>query len=283
MPINLSIETRIQHLLGRTHLRMTPCDLERAICQAVPGTTRKAVRAAVRSLMNRGELIYTHHFSSTHLEINYRQAARVSDRIVLSSSSSAVPTAPGMISIRLHDGAAFGAGDHPTTRMIMRGLDFVLGAMGVGRDMRRRQALDIGTGTGILAIVAAALGVDRVVAVDTDPMACREATMNVRHNGCDERISISNQPLANLSKNTFDFILVNLRPPTIRQLLPEIANLSFWKTVWFLSGFRVEEKSRVIELLPEGMSNIIWREEENGWAAIAAMRLSIGNEAEKCL
>ena len=93
-------------------------------------------------------------------------------------------TAPaGRIALTLDAGAAFGSGEHPTTRLCLRALERLAAR-------RPRRILDLGTGSGILAMAAARLTGRRVRAVDIDPWSVRVAAENARRNGLGPRIQV---------------------------------------------------------------------------------------------
>lgn len=260
-----SIKREILSLLEDQNLRYTPIDLERAVDSRLPGASKRTIRNHIKGLLNSGRLIYTQHFSTTHLEINYNRPFQVSDRIHLSPSNFNQPIDNEGIQIRLHDGSSFGAGDHPTTRMILRAMDHLTG-------MAKRvpcQALDIGTGSGVLAIAAAALGVRHVEAVDIDPMACHEAIQNVALNGYAKSIKISQTPLDEFKGKIFDLILANLRPPTIRQMIPLLAELSNRNAIWVISGCRESEMDALLTLPPIEQGSLLWKECQGQWSAFA--------------
>jgi ribosomal protein L11 methyltransferase len=267
-----SIKSEILNLLHNEHLRITPLNLEQAIRRKLPGTKRHLFREVVQSLCTQGQLSYTQHFSTTHLEINYTRPFQVSDRIVLAPNRVTESIDSNCMVIKLQDGYTFGAGDHPTTRMILRALDFIIGANHAKGESQVQQALDIGTGTGVLAIAAAALGVDRVVAIDIDPMACIQAKKNVGINGFKNTVHVSQQSLDNFLEHRFDIVMANLRPPTTRQLISKMLAVSSHQAKWVISGCRVEERKRLENLLPPEMSEVIWEEHQHEWAAFAVKR-----------
>lgn len=269
---SLTIKSEIIRLLEKERLRITPSDLQRELCRRIPNVTRAIIRAAVRELVSLGQLTYTQHFSTTHFEINYHRNVQVSDRIVLSLSEKLTVDQSRHLTIRLSSGIAFGAGDHPTTRLVLKGMDRILDSMSRERDFPIKRALDVGTGTGILAIAAAGLGVENVVGMDIDPVACHEAGRNVGLNNMEHRVRITSAPLEELFDHPFDLITMNLRPPTIRHLYSRLMALSLPAAVWILSGFRKEEQRRLCKRLPEEMSKPFWQEDQNGWAAFAVKR-----------
>ena len=267
-----SIKLEILNLLHNEHLRITPLNLEQAIRRKLPGTKRRLFREVVQSLCSQGQLSYTQHFSTTHIEINYNRPFQVSDRIVLTPNRFTQDFGTNCVVIKLQDGYTFGAGDHPTTRMILRGMDFILGPKRAKAENQVQMALDVGTGTGVLAIAAAALGADRVVAIDIDPMACIQAQKNVGLNGFKNTIRVSKQSLDHFSEHRFDLVMANLRPPTTRQLFSKILAVSSHQAKWIISGCRIKERDRLQKFLPPGMSEVIWEEDQHGWAAFAVKR-----------
>ena len=269
MAEDAAIREMIINLLTDDHLRLTPSDLERAVRSVITSVRRKAFRQAVCNLVSDGKLTYTQHHSTTHLELNYNRPIHIGRRIVLcrSSRSSEIDRSSAEnVTVMLRDGTAFGGGDHPTTRMMLEGIDLVI-PPGEGKSFQR--ALDIGTGTGVLAIAAAKLGVARVDAVDIDPAACHEANKNVVLNEVERSVQISQSSLEGFSGVKYDLILANLRPPTILQLIPLMKRLSVSSSKWIISGCRMDECERLKNKLLKSSSRLIWQANMTGWAAFA--------------
>lgn len=112
------------------------------------------------------------------------------------------PSADGRIDLIMHRGA-FGSGEHETTESclkIMEGLP----------DIKRTQVLDLGSGTGILAIAALKLGADHVFCVDIEPKAVETARINFRLNGFNDQASHITGTLDVVSSGDFDLILANI-------------------------------------------------------------------------
>ena len=104
--------------------------------------------------------------------------------------------------IRLDPGMAFGTGLHPTTQLAVEALE---GAVGPGHDV-----IDVGTGSGVLAIVGALSGACRVRAVDTDADAVRTARANVAQNGCGDRVSVVHGRLPLVGWDMADVLVANI-------------------------------------------------------------------------
>ena len=261
------LKKSIYSIFESRHIRVTPIDLERYLCNTYPRLSQKAVRSAIKEMVAEGALLYTNHFNTTHLELNFCRPMRVSPRIILSPHGQACATAKDEIhSIKMVQGSAFGIGDHPTTRLALHALDSVMAkTCSLQRAIR---VLDIGTGSGVLAIAAAKLGAERVVALDIDSVALHEAFINVRLNGMDQRIVLRSDSLENLSGIEFEIVMANLRPPTLRQIMPKVEALSSVDCHWIISGFRGESLKEVAELLPLIKTEILSVEESSGWAAM---------------
>jgi ribosomal protein L11 methyltransferase len=115
-------------------------------------------------------------------------------------------------------GMAFGSGEHTTTATCMRLLADVVGSLPANF-----AALDLGTGAGILAIAAKALGAGRVAAVDFDPVAVRIAKQNARTNGF-STIEVTQGDVLRLAvRRPFDIVLANLFSDVLVQAAPRIA------------------------------------------------------------
>jgi ribosomal protein L11 methyltransferase len=261
-----AIKKTVLALLSEEFLRLTPSDLEHGVIGRMPSATRRDIRQALRELVSLGSIVYTQHLATTHLEINYHRPVQISDRIVLTPPNLRPRARDDQVVIKLNDGTAFGGGEHPTTRMMLRGLDDLLKSEdGVPLD----RALDIGTGTGVLAIAAAALGFVHVDAVDIDTAACYEARKNAVLNGVDHSVHISRKSLNPSSTGKYNLLLANLRPPTIVELLPIMVGLSSSRSFWMISGCRIQEAGRLKERLPSMYSNVVWQAASFDWAAFA--------------
>lgn len=119
--------------------------------------------------------------------------------------------AEGEIGIVLNPGMAFGTGLHESTRLCLHALgDYV---------REEDTVLDIGTGSGILAIAAARLGAGRVIAVDHDPVSCAVARENARSN--DVCVEVRCADLFSGTPERADVIVMNITAPVIARALPD--------------------------------------------------------------
>ncbi len=127
--------------------------------------------------------------------------------------------AAGRHTIVIEPGRAFGTGQHATTVGCLERLEDVVDAGAPAR------ALDLGTGSGILAIAAACLGIIDVLAVDDDPDAVENARVNTEHNGVAARVRCLVADAATVDTGTTPLVLANLLAPLHRRLAGRYADL----------------------------------------------------------
>jgi ribosomal protein L11 methyltransferase len=263
------LKNTIYSFFENRQMRITPSDLERQLRQTHLDFSPKALRSAIKAMVTDGTLLYTNHFNTTHLELNFCRPVLVSRRIILSPHGHTCQPADDETQIiKMHQGSAFGIGDHPTTRLALRAMDNLMDDAMVADLQGKIRALDIGTGSGVLAMAAVRLGAERVVAMDIDHLALHEARNNIRLNDMDQAILLTSDSLENLAGTTFDLVVANLRPPTFKQILPQIAALSSNNCHWIISGFRKEALEEVARILYQEKTEIQCREVACGWAAL---------------
>ncbi len=122
------------------------------------------------------------------------------------------------IVIEIDPGRAFGVGSHPSTRLVLQRLEH-LSHEGL---LEYAVVLDVGTGSGILAIAAAKLGAKEVMAIDNDPDAVETARDNVRLNHVHDTVSVSTTPVWDV-EGPFDIVLANIDKDTLLLLSSDIA------------------------------------------------------------
>lgn len=129
---------------------------------------------------------------------------RVGQRLLIRPLWAEADAAPDDLVIALDPGMAFGTGTHPTTQLCLEALE--------DRMQPGARALDLGCGSGILAIAAARLGAASVLALDIDPVAVAAAAENVAQNGVADRVTVQQGSLESLvtSSRRFDLIVVNI-------------------------------------------------------------------------
>ena len=163
------------------------------------------------------------------------------------------------IHLLIDPGVMFGSGLHPTTRGCLRALSLLYPRL------RPARVLDLGTGTGILAIAAAKLGAAEVEAVDINPLAVSTAAANCRRNNVEEKVRVhlgdarSDLPSA-------DLLCLNIHLEFLRTFLCRPEMRAYGHVI--LGGFLQEHLEEVISLLPEGSRLDAPPLIERGWATL---------------
>ncbi|NDY43095.1 methyltransferase [Dissulfurirhabdus thermomarina] len=145
---------------------------------------------------------------------------RVGRRWLVRPSWAAAAPRPGDVILQIDPGRAFGTGSHATTALLLELLEAVwpAGEEGAGRPA----VLDVGTGTGILAVAAARLGAAAVTAVDVDPDAVEAARKNARVNGVAAVVRVV-RGSADAASGAFDLVLANIERNVLLDLAPLLA------------------------------------------------------------
>jgi ribosomal protein L11 methyltransferase len=164
---------------------------------------------------------------------------KLTPRLVVAPPWEQYAPGPEEMVITIYPGMAFGTGRHPTTVLCLRALEEVWGS-GFEAQSQPWQVLDVGTGSGILALAAARLGA-RVLAIDVDPEAVAAALENVRLNALEERIWVEDTLLSSL-RQKFPLILANLTAPDLRQLAEALAGRLISGGALIISGFLDEDR-----------------------------------------
>jgi ribosomal protein L11 methyltransferase len=133
--------------------------------------------------------------------------------------------------IKIIPGLGFGTGHHATTRMVLTELSNLIEA----NPHKKYSVLDLGTGSGILAIAAAILLNTPIEAIDNDPLALENARDNVALNNVEELVRLSTTPLDQL-QGAYDLILANVYGEVLTALAPEITRVAKPGAVAILSG-----------------------------------------------
>jgi ribosomal protein L11 methyltransferase len=256
------------YILGRIGgRRLAPVDLLMDLARYL-NLSRDQTQAIVRELVAAGELAYIFEHGRTFLEPSFDRPVRVSGRIVLAPPERAFNAAPTDVVIWIMPGAAFGAGRHPTTRLALRGVEFTLTCWEKPLGGPGRRVLDIGTGTGVLAIAAVMLGMVNGLGIDIDPCAVAEARANVELNNLSGRIAVSDRN-AEAIDGAYELVTANLRTPTLAQLAPWFAKITAPQGALVISGFRCEECDGLLCVFENLGFTARWRGEEQRWVGLA--------------
>ncbi|WP_420624544.1 50S ribosomal protein L11 methyltransferase [Candidatus Poriferisodalis sp.] len=117
--------------------------------------------------------------------------------------------------VEIDTSGAFGAGTHPSTRLLATWLS--------RQAADGKRALDVGCGSGVLALVAGRLGAAEAVGIDIEPAAVAAASANARRNGLEATTSFSVTPAGDVDLGVFDLVVANITADVLMALAPDIA------------------------------------------------------------
>lgn len=166
--------------------------------------------------------------------------------------------------ITMDPGMAFGTGTHETTSLCLEVLD--------ERVKGGERMLDIGTGSGILAIAALKLGAAEAEGVDIDPMCVRTAGENAERNGVQDRLKVLVGDLSDKASGVYNIITANIVAAAILSLAPHVPALMAPDAVFIASGIIDTRKDEVLEGLRAAGLDPIEVHEKRGWACIVCRK-----------
>ncbi|MCR4439013.1 MAG: 50S ribosomal protein L11 methyltransferase [bacterium] len=187
---------------------------------------------------------------------------QVSPRILICPSWQAVPAPAEGIVLVLDPGMAFGSGHHATTRGVLLLLEEFI--------PERRRVLDLGTGSGILAIAAAKLGASQVWACDIDPQAVLVARDNLRANGVAGRVRLWAGSIDACRGQDCDLLMANITAQALTPLLPALRRVLAPAGVLLLSGIIDREESSLVQALQQSGLRVARRLQIEEWISFAA-------------
>jgi ribosomal protein L11 methyltransferase len=170
----------------------------------------------------------------------------------------------GHIRLVIQPGQGFGTGHHGSTYGVLRLIDELC------RKRPFARALDVGTGSGILAIAMRLLGVDEVTAIDIDPIALENARENTGLNHVSAHVRFSLVPIVSLRRH-FDLITANILSSTLIEMAPLLLHRLAPEGRLILAGILTREAESVIAAYRPAM-RCIDRRADRGWTALVLAR-----------
>ncbi len=173
-------------------------------------------------------------------------------------------TEEGEILVYLDPCVVFGTGYHPTTRSCLKAL------WEIYQKERPKRVLDLGTGSGILALAAAKWGADKVLAIDCNELAVDTAIRNAVLNGESHRIEVKQGKAEDIIEEEADLICANLNIQAIESLLNQEA---FFRKRWFiLSGLFVRDAEEIERQLNRKSVKTYQRLQEKIWLTLVGLK-----------
>ena len=214
---------------------------------------------------------------------HYRPIA-IGERLIIVPAWLESPD-PERIAVRMDPGMAFGTGTHPTTQLCLGMIEFLYNEKHSAKDenisllspaFRPLTLIDIGCGSGILAVAALKLGAQTALGVDIDLESVRAAQANAELNGVAGRLQVGLGSVAGIRRGEFalrraPLVLANILAPVIVQLLDEgLVDLLDPGGVLILSGILEEQMAEVEAALARHRLQVAARRQSGDWVAVLA-------------
>jgi ribosomal protein L11 methyltransferase len=158
----------------------------------------------------------------------------------------------------------FGTAHHASTRLSLTALQAL---PGLGRRLSHVDVIDVGTGSGVLAIATLRLGARHVTAIDADRDAAASALANFDLNGCVNQITLIAADVRTLRLSPAPIVLANLTGPLLRSISERLLRLTAPGGALALSGFMTSEEDEVVGTFAPP-ARMLWRAEEDDWVAV---------------
>lgn len=209
----------------------------------------------------------------------YFKPLRITDRLTIKPTWEEYTPGPDELILELDPGMAFGTGTHATTALCLKTLERVIQG---GEDV-----IDVGTGSGVLAIAAAKLGAGRVLALDLDPVSVSSATENAKLNGLERQITVKLSDLLQVinehrasgaSEGTLgvklpvQVVVANILAEIILMFVDDVYEVLESGGTYIVSGIIKAKKASVEEALTAAGFIITERHEEQDWVVLVARK-----------
>ncbi len=181
-------------------------------------------------------------------------------RVVIVPSWADEPLADGEVAVTLDPGMAFGTGLHPTTRGCLALLQAV--------DPMPARVLDVGCGSGILALAALRLGAERATGIDTDPLAVDATLANAERNGLADRVEASVGTLPPIAGDRYELVLANLVATVLVDIADRLAAHLAPGGTLLASGIIEPRAPEVTGAMRGAGLRIVERRDDGEWASL---------------
>lgn len=194
----------------------------------------------------------------------YYKPIRIGRRLVIVPEWESFDAEKSDVIVKMDPGMAFGTGTHESTQLCAALLE--------ERMTAGSRVLDVGTGSGILAIAAVKLGASRADGFDIDPMAVKVAKENAALNDCSDKVSFAQSDLLSAVTGVYDFVTANITAEIVMRMAVNIAAYMKGGAFLAVSGVIDEQCKAVSDSLAKGGLEIVEISHENGWSGILARR-----------
>jgi ribosomal protein L11 methyltransferase len=174
------------------------------------------------------------------------------------------------IPIVIEPGMAFGTGQHATTQVVIHALEMLISK---NKEFQNWRCMDVGTGTGILALAALKMGFKTVAGSDIDPDAVTAAINNAKLNHIDLPVWQGSCPVNDVQSRAefeppFDLVIANILFVVLKKIIPDLARITKTGGLLILSGLLIEDSGEMKSLAEEQGLSLVGQSELEGWGCM---------------
>lgn len=189
---------------------------------------------------------------------------KISDKIVIKPTFRNYDTKPGQIVISIDPKMSFGTGEHQTTKLMLHFIEeFIKPGMKV---------LDVGSGTGVLAIAAVKLGAASAVAVDNDEWCFQNGKENCELNTISDKVEVKLGLVEDIAEKDFDLVLANIQKNELLEISQELVNRLSGNGMLVLSGLLESDENDIKEKYEKLGLTMIDKQQMDEWIAVVFKR-----------
>ena len=258
-------------MIAASTAKMTPAVLRRKLSDRYELDSQQ-IKFVLKELVLSRQLHYVYEFGHTFLELSFSKPVVISRHVVLTPPGHFYRPKPKDVIVQIKPGASFGIGNHPSTRLAIKAIEFVLLDNKFITHQEKSRVLDVGTGSGVLILTAVLSGMGGGIGIDIDSCARVEAAENIKINGLEDRILISAQSLTAIDQ-PFTMVLANLRYPSLKNLRVRLTDVTDKRGIVVLSGIKESELDDLLKIYTKTYFKTLWTADELGWASVVLQKI----------
>ncbi len=264
------IKKGVLKLLYQSDRKVTPQSLIKKIRSRFCVSSREA-RKVIQQLIDEQELSYHYLYGSTYIEKCFLRPVRMTEHFIIKPPGYHYGLDKNEIEISIEQGLSFGSGQHPTTQLCLEAIEFCFFKKGMIFNRQTAKGLDVGTGSGVLAIAMCLSGLGECNAYEIDPVSVHEAKRNVYLNHLKQRVSVIGTHMEGCREKV-SIVAANLRYPTLKTLSGLISSSLIKKGVAIFSGVREWEKEALIDIYVQEGFDLAWQRDEKKWSGFVLIK-----------
>ncbi|MBL1215385.1 MAG: 50S ribosomal protein L11 methyltransferase [Ignavibacteriae bacterium] len=185
----------------------------------------------------------------------------ISERIVIKPSFRRYTPKNNEIVLEIDPKMSFGTGEHQTTKLVIKMLEKFVQA--------EQKILDVGSGTGVLAIAAVKLGGGKAIAIDNDEWCFENGIENVNANNCSDKIEIKHAEIADITEDNFDLITANINKNILLNIADDLISKLADNGILILSGILAQDEQDILKCYESSGVKLIGKEKMDEWISLA--------------